>query len=223
MVCLQVEQLDDGMVFYFASLPSASYKLAEQVFRKFRDAELKGQKVPRSKKGVHSNPPDLKGSSMKCLRGIEPTMVHDLLQGVASGNTSLHELACQCTSIKQLGRIQSAFMKGSNCSSWGEAEEKYPEFIVPEKLEVFKKLNFNKPTLPTEFMRYCQRAMKKVKQHAVEGTATFKGDHIFALEHAKTNARGVFWNHDILEMNGSSLEHAFAQVGYSCKMKYLMQ
>jgi len=113
-----VEQLDDAMVFYFASLPSATYKLAEQIFCKFRDAELKGQKVPRSKKGVHSTPPDLKGSAMKCLRGIEVTMVNDLLQGVASGSTSLHELAFQCASIKQLTNIQSAFMKGTNCSSW---------------------------------------------------------------------------------------------------------
>ena len=203
------------MIFYFASLPSALYQLAEQVFHKFRDAELKGQKVPRSKKGVHSKPPDLKGSSMKCLRGIEPDMVHDLLQGVASGDSSIHELACQCASIKQLGKIQSAFMKATNCSSWSEAQEKYPEFVVPNKLEVFKKLNFNRPTMPTEFMRYCQKAMKKADQpttECAEGTKTFTGDHIFALEHAKSGGKGIFWNHDILEMNSSSLEHAFAQV-----------
>lgn len=207
-----MEQLDDGMVFYFASLSTASYKIAKQVFYRFSNAELKGQKVPRSKKGVHSKPPDLKGSTMKCLRGLEPNVVHDLLQSVAAGDTSLHELACQCTSIKQLSKIQSAFIKATNCSSWSEAEEKYPEFIVPEKLEVFKKLNFSRPTMPVEFMRYCQKAMKKGDHLSTEGTTTYTGDHVFALEHVKTDARGIFWNHDMLEMNGSSLEHTFAQV-----------
>lgn len=125
-------------------------------FCKFRDAELKGQKGPRSKKGVHSTPPDLKGSAMKCLQAIEATMVNDLLKGVALGSTSLHELACQCASIKQLAKIQSAYITPANCSSWSEAEEKYPEFVVAEKLEVFKKLNCNKPTIPAEFTHYCQ-------------------------------------------------------------------
>ena len=61
-------------------------------------------------------------------------------------------------------------------------------------------------------MRYCQKAMKKGDQCAMDATATFRGDHIFALEHARNDARGIFWNQDILEMNGSSLEHSFVQV-----------
>ena len=164
--------------------------------------ELKAQKVPRSKKGVHSKPPELKGSSLKCLRGIAPDVVHDLLEAVASGDTSIHELACQCASIKQLSKIQSAFTKATNCSTWGEAKEKYTEFVMPEKLEVFKKLNFNKPTIPAEFLRYCQKAKKMGTQHAIQRVeqTTHSGNHVFALEH-ESGGRGVFWNHDVLDMN----------------------
>ena len=41
----QVEQLDDTMIFYFASRSSGLYQLAELVFHKFQDAKLRGQKV----------------------------------------------------------------------------------------------------------------------------------------------------------------------------------
>ena len=66
-------------------------------------------------------------------------MVEKLLQSVAAGDVSLHELASQCISVKQLGKVQMAFMKATNSSTWNEVEEKYPKFISSEKLEVFKK------------------------------------------------------------------------------------
>ena len=201
------------MVFYFASLPSACFSVVKSIFCQYANADIKGQKVPRSKKGVSSKPPDLKGSTLKCLRGIEVSMVEKLLQSVVAGDISLHELASQCVSVKQLGKVQSAFMKGTNCTSWSVAEEKYPEFVLPEKLEVFKKLNFNKPTIPAEFMKYCQQALKKSKQ-PITGTetTTFTDDKIFAIDHSKTGARGVFWNTDIFDVNGTTLEIAFSRV-----------
>ena len=203
------------MVFYFASLPCASFDVAEKVFDQYANAELKWQKIPRSKRGVSSKPPDLKGSTLKCLRGIDISMVTKLLQSVTDGDASLHDLASQCLSIKQLGKVQTAFMKATNSGSWSEVESKYPEFVMPEKLEVFKKLNFNKPTIPTEFMKYCQQAMKKSRQPSFgDGTATltFTGDNIFAIEHSKTCARGAFWNVDIFDVSGITLERAFSRV-----------
>jgi len=75
-------------------------------------AQLKGQKVPRSKRGVTSKPPDLKGSSFKCLRGIEFDAVYKLLQSVAAGEASLHDMASQSIYYwNQLGKVQVAFMK----------------------------------------------------------------------------------------------------------------
>lgn len=144
---------------------------------------------------------------------MELSIVEKLLKSVADGDVSLHELACQCTSVKQLGKVQNAFMKATNLTSWSEAEERYTESVFPKKLEVFKKLNFNKPTIPAEFMKYCQEAMKKSKQPSVVAeTATFTDDKIFAIEHSKTGAMGVFWNTDIFDVNGTSLESAFARV-----------
>ena len=64
---MQVEQIDDAIVFYLASLPVTLFALVERVFQQYSDANIKGQKVPRSKKGVSSKALDLKGSTLKCL------------------------------------------------------------------------------------------------------------------------------------------------------------
>lgn len=202
------------MVFYIASLPATIFGLAERIFQQYSNANIKGQKVPRSKKGVGSTSLDLKGSTLKCLRGIDLSMVEKLLQNVADGALSLHELASQCVSVKQLGKVQAAFIKATNCASWSEVEERFPEYVQPEKLEVFKKLNFNKPTIPAEFMKYCQRAMKQLTQSTTSANepSTFKSENIFFIEHSGTRAKGIFWNADIFELNGTKLESAFKEV-----------
>ena len=84
-----MDQLDDGMLFWLASLPAASFHLTEKIFAMYATALLKGQKFPRSKRGVTSKPPDLKGSSFKCVRGIEFDAVYKLLQIVAAGEASI--------------------------------------------------------------------------------------------------------------------------------------
>lgn len=55
----QVEQLDDAMIFFLASLPSISYRKLCTIYQKFGEGTLKGQHIPRSKKGTLSKPPDL--------------------------------------------------------------------------------------------------------------------------------------------------------------------
>lgn len=202
------------MVLCIASLPATVFSLAERIFQQYSNANVKGQKLPRSKKGVTSTSLDLKGSTLKCLCGIDLSMVEKLLQKVAEGALSLHELASQCTSVKQLGKVQAAFIKATNCSNWNEVEQKFQDYVLPEKLEVFKKLNFNKPTIPAEFMKYCQRAMKQLTQPTTSSgeSFTFKSDNIFFIEHSGPGAKGIFRNADIFELNGSKLESAFTQV-----------
>ena len=93
------------MVFYFSSLPAKIFDLAGQIFLQYSSADIKGQKVPCTRKGVCSKPLDLKGSTLKCLRGVDLSMVKKLLQNVANGVLSLNELASQCVSVKQLGKV----------------------------------------------------------------------------------------------------------------------
>ncbi len=68
------------MVFYLAALPNGSFELLKVIYRMFSDGELKGQHVPRSKKGTLAKPPHLKGSKFKCLRGIDGEEVCRLLR-----------------------------------------------------------------------------------------------------------------------------------------------
>ena len=65
------------------------------------------------------------------------------------------------------------------------------------------------------------RHLKKTDALTVSGTYcrictmesfTFKSDNIFFIEHSATGAKGIFWNADIFEPDGTKLESAFTQV-----------
>ncbi len=43
----------------------------------------------------------------------------------------------ECTAIKQLQKVQSAFIKGTNTLSWSDARQRYPFFATTEQLEPF--------------------------------------------------------------------------------------
>lgn len=131
------------MIFYLSSLPNQSFDVLKQVYY----AELKSQSVPRSKKGTIGKHLDLKGSQFKCLRGLEVPEVHRLLIELNS-KISLKEMGNECATIKQMQKVQVAFIRGTNCKNWDEPCERFPLFTTAEQLEPFKKLNFSGKTLP---------------------------------------------------------------------------
>ena len=55
--------------------------------------------------------------TFKCLQGIEFDAVYRLLQSVIAGEASLYDMASQSISIKQLGKVQVAFMKATFMAS----------------------------------------------------------------------------------------------------------
>ena len=68
------------MVFYLlASTPMETFRLLEQIHKKFNNADLKSRIVPRSEKGTVTKKLDLKGSQFKCLKGVEMSEVRRLL------------------------------------------------------------------------------------------------------------------------------------------------
>ena len=69
------------------------------------------------------------------------------------------ELSAECTSIKQLSKVQAAFIRGTNSSNWENAQNKYPAFTTASMLEPLSKLKFTDLTLPDAFLRFCQRAV----------------------------------------------------------------
>ena len=111
--------------------------------------------------------------------------------------------------IKQPGKIQSSFVKATNCQTWDDACEKYPLFTSSDNLEPFKKLNFNQPTILDDFMKCCQFAMKK-QEDADESTSSYDADDaVFVLE--RRSAVGVFWK-DVLRVSGESVCDVFQKV-----------
>ena len=102
-------------------------------------------------------PYDLKGSKFKGLRGIKEDVVHRLLLELSEKRITISEMSSECNSIKQLQKVQSALIKGTGCSSWEEATEKFPSFTTAEQLEPFRKLAFSGGKLPEPFLRFCHR------------------------------------------------------------------
>ncbi len=190
--------------FFLASLLCEAYKTLTTIYEKDSEGGLKGQHIPRSKKGTLAKPPDLKGIKFKCLRGIAEDVVRRLLDEVAEERISLIEMNSECTSIKQIQKVQSAFIKGTNSSSWEEAKQKYPKFVSPEQLEPFKKLNFSSK-LPEQFLRFCQRVMQTCE---VESRDT---DTLFCT--TVNSSLGMFWKEDSLSINPSKLQSLFQSTG----------
>ena len=96
---------------------------------------------------------------------------------------SLREMSSECGSIKQLHKIQKAFVKGTNSSSWEDAQQKWPSHCTASQLEPFKKLNFSGSVLPESFLRFCQRAVSSGISHnehdCTEGLVTKDADESF--------------------------------------------
>ena len=101
------------MIYCLAALPEASFDVLRDIFLLFSKADLKGQGIPHSKKGIISKPPDLKASNFKCLKGIELPVVHRLLTELKEKQTSLQEMSSECSSIKQLHKVHKGFVKGT--------------------------------------------------------------------------------------------------------------
>lgn len=195
------------MVFYMASLPNDCFAVLHNIYNMYRNSQLKGQHVARSKKGTSGKCPDLKGSQLKCLRGIESSVVHRLLVEVKEQQISLKELSCECISIKQLHRVQSAFVKGTNCDDWEEAQHRFPAHTTAQQLEPFKNLSFTGKTLPEPLLRFCQQALSAEKQ----GPIRYDADDIFFIRHGMVQA--IFWKQDIHNVNPENVGDLFKSAG----------
>lgn len=207
-IYIQVEKLDDAMMFYLSSLPEDTFVILSKIFEMFSDADLKGQHVPRSKKGTTAKLPDLKGSQFKCLRNIEKDMVHTLLEEVSERKMSMKELSSECASIKLINKVQAAFVKGTNCTDWEDAVSKFPSFATAEQLEPYKNLDFSGSTLPKQFLSFCQRALAAVNPIAESTTQSMDSDSVFLIKHEKSV--GIFWKNDIMTVNPDNLSQTLA-------------
>ena len=110
----------------------------------------------------------MKASKFRCLRGIETSVVNRLLSEVKDCELSLRELSSECTSIKQLQKVQATFVKGTNTTSWEDAQHQFPQYATSSQLEPFRKLHFTGPTLPDAFMHFCQRVVATVATNKQE-------------------------------------------------------
>jgi len=193
------------MIFFLASLPNNSFKAAENIFKLYAEGKLKDQSISRSKKGINSIP-DLKGSTFKSFRGLDPSVVHQLLTEISSKKCSLREATVQCDDIKALQKVQGAFVKVTNCTSWEDAVNKHPNFTTPQKLEPFKKLDFTKTKLPEKFLWFCKQIKDTVSIPAAvdETISQEEYDDYFLISHQ--TSLGLLWKQNALDINPDNFQ-----------------
>ena len=195
------------MIFYMASLPNDCFGVLRDIYSMYQRGQLKGQHLPRTKKGPSPKSPDLKGSQFKCLRGIEFSTVYRLLMEIKKKQISMKELCCESNSMKQLQRVQMGFVKKTNCSGWAEAQQRFPSFATAQQLEPFKNLSFAGNTLPESLLRFCQQALECEKRSPVQCDA----DNVFSISHGMVHA--LFWKQDVHRVNPDNLEEVFSSAG----------
>ena len=124
------------MIFFLASLQNCSFREAEKIFKLYSEGNLKDQQVSGSKKGINSVL-DLKASSFKSFRGLDPPTVYQLLSDLSQKKYSLKEILAHCNDIKAVQKVQTSFLKVTNYESWEEASTKYPHYTTSEKWTIF--------------------------------------------------------------------------------------
>ena len=195
------------MIYYLAALPKEIFVSVKNIFNLYSRGDLKGQKISRSKAKACKDI-DLKGSSFKCLRGVSILKVKELLQQVADCELSMSELSAQCCSVKHMEKIKSGFMKGTNCQSWEEAVAKFPGFASEAMLEPFKRLNFNSPKIPDDFMSYCKKAV--TSKSRVGKNCITEIDNLAIFEYQE--CIGMLLKQALSKLNPPTLFDAFKEV-----------
>ena len=186
------------MIFYLSALPTKTFCIVQEIFTLFAQGKLKDQVISRSKKGIDSIP-ELKGSAFKPLRGLDPEVVHDLLTDLSSKNCSFKEIIVKCHDIKALQKVQVGFVRGTNCTNWEEAVQKYPKFATAEKLEAFKSLDYqNGRKIPEKLLTYCQYA-REMTTSDLPINVDEDHERIFVIPHK--NSLGLLWHMDMMSVN----------------------
>ena len=127
------------------------------------------------------------------------------LQDLKECNISLKDLATECASLKMLLKVQSAFVKGTNCDSWEEAVSKYPDFCTAEQLKPFARLNFSSKALPDQFLRFCLQAIQACESSTCTPSACVTTDDIFCVSHSRRGAC-LFWKQKCLDVCHDSVK-----------------
>lgn len=170
---LQINALDDSMIFFLASLPEDEYSILLNIFEKYENCDMKDQKLSRaSRKNISFCKLDLKGVNFKPLRGLELEERKALLMQLESKEISFVELATICRNKKRLKEVQQQFMMYLNLKSWQEAKIEYPEHSKDELLKPFMGLSFKKGNLPPCFTAFCQQAKQLNLATSSSGTST---------------------------------------------------
>lgn len=147
--------MESGQIFFLASLSTHCYQLLLKIFSGFENCNIKGQKVPRSKKGAEATQKlDCRGTLFKCLRNLDEAIRQDLMQNVVEKKFSFQELSSTASRVKQLKEVQCSFMRSVGVTDWAQACSRYPRHTTTERLETLIGL---KPSSST-FTQYVQGA-----------------------------------------------------------------
>lgn len=153
----------------------------------FESAKLKGQKLNLTSL---LSKPEFRQQYLAPIWSLEADEQCLLLKKVIDGELSMAELKAEAGHIKQTASLKAAFVRLTNCESWGAAEQKYPQFATIQQLKKFAHLDFKK-AIPTSFSEFCTRAKASETSNEVPPESV-----VFSFESVKAH---------VIEANMSTL------------------
>lgn len=106
----------------------------------------------------------------KAIMSIPKEMALCYLRKIATSK----DVGVMCALVekeKKRSLMKEIFVERTGCKDWEEAEEVYEEYT--EQIDQFLKLNINRKTVPTEFIRYCNTAKERRPLEGVDVQVDF--------------------------------------------------
>lgn len=121
----------------------------------YENGALKDQKLNR--KHLTSTP-EFKQHLLQPLHHLDKDFQATVLQKLIDEELSLKEMKEEAVRFRALEAVRRAFMRCTNCQSWEDTSQKFPGFVVEDRLTQFMKLDFRQ-CVPDTFKAYCQSAL----------------------------------------------------------------
>lgn len=135
----------------------------------FENGKLKEQKLKLDNMMCK---PEFKQQYLAPIRTLPDEDQCNLLQKVIDREINLNDLKILSAQRKTILALRSTFVKSTNCTSWEEAQEKFPLYASDTQLSKFQDCDLKK-MIPKRFEEFCLRAKNSSSGHSSVTSESF--------------------------------------------------
>lgn len=178
-------------VFTQSAFQKNVWEVAVTLMTMYENGKLKNQKLNR--KHLLCTP-EFKQHLFQPLHNLDPEFQLSVMQRAVNEEITLDEMKKAAVHFRKIKTIKATFLRLTSCSSWADAEAKFPLHTTDSRLGQYISLDF-KSGIPDVFQTYCQEALdtqdgSSTSQHScipfkVNGVSVFAIEAEFSTMSAK--------------------------------------